>query len=146
MLKNRRKTENIKKERKKCREKKKRKTYSTVLGLRQCFALRNQGNVPDAFVDWKSELSPVDGDVVNRMTIRSSAWWNLLFVLRRPQLKDRPWIQITNSQVNDCSHFSGCSEANVSLSPYFSFISQSCLANSWAEIVSQITQKGKCVT
>ena len=51
MLKNKRKTENIKKGRKKCGEKKKRKTYNTVLGLRQCFALRNQGNVPDAIVD-----------------------------------------------------------------------------------------------
>ena len=27
------------------------KTYNTVLGLRQWFALRNQGNVPDAIVD-----------------------------------------------------------------------------------------------
>ena len=51
MLKNKRKTENIKKERKKCGEKKKRKTYNTVLGLRKCFALRNQRNVPDAIVD-----------------------------------------------------------------------------------------------
>ena len=50
MLKNKRKTENIKKERKKCRENKKRKTYNTVLGFRQWFALRNQGNVPDAIV------------------------------------------------------------------------------------------------
>ena len=51
MLKNKRKTENTKEERKKCEEKKKRKTYSAVLGFRQCFALRNQGNVPDAIVD-----------------------------------------------------------------------------------------------
>ena len=51
MLKNKRKTENIKKERKKCREKKKRKRYNTVLDFRQCFALRNQGNVPELIVD-----------------------------------------------------------------------------------------------
>ena len=51
MLQNKTKTENIKKERKKCREKKKQKTYNTVLGFRHCFALRNQGNVPDAIVD-----------------------------------------------------------------------------------------------
>ena len=62
MLQNKTKTENIKKERKKCREKKKQKTYNTVLGFRHCFALRNQGNV----------LS-IDGEVVNRMKIRSSA-------------------------------------------------------------------------
>ena len=27
------------------------KTYSAVLGFRQWFALKNQGNVPDAIVD-----------------------------------------------------------------------------------------------
>ena len=51
MLKNKRKTENIKEERKKCREIKKRKTYNTVFGFRQRFALRNQGNVPELIVD-----------------------------------------------------------------------------------------------
>ena len=64
MLKNKRKTKNIKK---------KRKSDNTVLGFRHCFALRNQGNVSDAIALKNWVLSSIDGEIVNRMKIRSSA-------------------------------------------------------------------------
>ena len=71
------------------------------MGFRHCFTLRNQGNVSDAIALKNWVLSSIDGEVVNRMNmmkIRSSAWWNLLSLLRRPQLKDRTWIQITKEK------------------------------------------------
>ena len=52
MLKNKRKTENIKREDRNAERKKKSKTYNTPMGFRQWFALRNQGNVPDAVLDF----------------------------------------------------------------------------------------------